>query len=212
MAERTLRVGESGESVASIDARSGLGSLNMLGTLALSWIDHDALPRVIVSGDLLILWANAAARAAFARRRDLESRLGALATVAPNHAEALQNFLAGVGAGVESLSLKRTDGDGHLVLRAQRIDWSADGIFGITFHGTGADYQARYANLDVAFGLTRAELGVLSDLLDGRSAEAIAEGRSTSVETTRSHIRKIYAKVAVNSREALFHRVQSFRL
>lgn len=179
---------------------------------ALAWLDFDTAPRVIVSGDLLILWANTAARAALAGRRDLENRLGGLAMVNPQHQDALGAFLAGAGAAVSSWCVERGDRDGHLAIHAQRIDWLDDGILGVTFFGSGSDFKPRFSNIDRVFGLTPAEHNVLTDLLEGGAAEGIAERRSVSIETIRSHIRKIYGKLAVNSREMLFRKCQAFRL
>ena len=192
--------------------RAAIGSMDTLGALALAWLDYDLKPRLIVSGDLLILWPNTAARSALASRRDLENRLGALAMVNPSQQDALAGFLAKAGAVTTSWCAERGDGDGHLIVRAQRIDWLDGGVLGIGFFGTGSDFSLGYANLAEIFGLTPAEHVVLIDLLDGRAAEAIATHRTVSVETTRSHIRKIYAKLGVNSRELLFRRCQAFRL
>src|SRR3546814_2054820 len=51
-------------------------SLDALGVWALSWLDCDRVPRIMLSSNLMILWANAAARSALARRRDIENRSG----------------------------------------------------------------------------------------------------------------------------------------
>ena len=72
--------------------------------------------------------------------------------------------------------------------------------------------MSRYADLDMVFGLTRTEHRVLLDLLDGRDAVGLSELRGTSVETARTHIRRIYEKMAVGSREELCRRAAPFRL
>lgn len=204
--------GASGPAARALPLRAAIGSMETLGALALAWLDFDSAPRVIVSGDLLILWANTAARAALAGRRDLENRLGSLAMVNVQNQEALAAFLAGAGAAVSSWCVERGDGDGHVVIHAQRVDWIDDGVLGVTFFGSGSDFTPRFANIDRVFGLTAAEHNVLADLLDGRTAEAIAARRAVSIETTRSHIRKIYGKLAVSSREMLFRKCQAFRI
>src|SRR3546814_14090688 len=56
-------------------------SLDALGVWALSWLDCNRVPRIMLSSNLMILWANAAARSAFARRRAIEIRSGIFQSV-----------------------------------------------------------------------------------------------------------------------------------
>src|SRR3546814_4435442 len=96
-------------------------------------------------------------------------------------------------------------------------DWSSDvcssdlAVFGVTFFGSGSEFRTQYEELDRIFGVTKAEQHVLADLLGGHDADHISKMRQISVETVRSHIRAIYSKVGVRSREALFHKLQPFR-
>jgi len=178
--------------------------------LALTWLDHDLLPRCVVADDMSLLWANLAGRAALARRRDLEVRAEIVSATNQAYQQALHSFVLGSGAGVATYCLPRVDGDGHLLIRAQRLDWTDTPAFGILFSGTGSDHVQRYANLDVAFGLTHAEHRVLLELLDGQDVDRLARKHQVSVETTRSHIRKIYQKLGVNTREAMFRKARAF--
>jgi len=170
------------------------------------------MPRCVVADDLAVLWANIAARSALAKRRDLEVRDGALCATRPQHQSELLAFVRSSGAGISTLCLPRSGGEGHLLLRAQRLSWSEEPAYGVSFFGTGEDYVHRYADLDVAFGLTQAENKVLLSLLDGHDAEQLARLLDVSVETVRSHIRKIYQKIGVRSREALFRVAMPFSL
>ena len=180
--------------------------------LALSWINHDQLARVMIDETFAVLWANSAARSALARRRDLEVRGAALGTRDPEKQAEFEEFVLDAGASVACWCLPRADGDGHLIFRAQRLTWGEGSIFGLGFFSTGKDFRARYADLGAAFGLTRGEGKVLLMLLDGNDAEQIAQDLGVSIETTRSHIKGIYGKLSVNSREALFYRVRPYRM
>jgi DNA-binding CsgD family transcriptional regulator len=60
--------------------------------------------------------------------------------------------------------------------------------------------------------LTRAEHRVLLELLHGQEADALTKLLGVSIETVRSHIRNIYGKLEVNSREQLFFKTQTFRI
>jgi DNA-binding CsgD family transcriptional regulator len=195
-----------------LSLQSDSHQLDQVAELALSWIEYDVRPRVILDSSLFIIWANAAARAALARQRDIENRGGLFATCNSHHQAELGNFITSSGASLSSWHMPRSKGDGHLLIRAQRIAWAGEGIFGVTFHGSGSDYSERYANLDSVFGLTKSEHKVLTDLLDGHEVERLAKLHGVSVETTRSHVRSIYSKLGVSSREALFHKVRPFRL
>jgi DNA-binding CsgD family transcriptional regulator len=180
--------------------------------LALNWIEHDLMPRAIVADDLAILWSNIAGRSLLAQKRDLEERGGILSTVDRSKQSALARFITLSEVAVSSWTFKRSDGDGHLLFRAQRIDWRGGGMFGVCFFGSGADFHVRYADVDTVFGLTPAEHRVLLDMLEGFEAERLAEIHSVSIETTRTHIRNIYAKLQVHSREGLFHRLLPYRI
>lgn len=180
--------------------------------LALSWIEHDLMPRVIVADDLAILWSNIAGRSLLAQKRDLENRNGILATVDRSKQVALARFITRSEVAVSSWAFKRSDGDGHLLFRAQRIDWSDSGMFGVCFFGSGSEFHVRYADVDTAFGLTPAEHRVLLDMLEGYEADRLSEIHAVSIETTRTHIRNIYAKLQVRSREGLFHRLRPYRI
>src|SRR3546814_12018382 len=51
-------------------------SLDALGVWALSWLDCDRVPRIMLSSNLIILWSTAATRSALSCRRDIEQRSG----------------------------------------------------------------------------------------------------------------------------------------
>ena len=191
---------------------AGADGFDPAAELALAWIEHDLMPRAIVADDLAILWSNVAARSLLAARRDVEERGGIMCTVDRSRQSALVKFVTSSEVAISSWALKRSDGDGHLLFRAQRIDWRGGGMFGLAFFGSGSEFQVRYADLDIIFGLTRAEHRVLLDMLEGLEAERLAEIHAVSIETTRTHIRNIYAKLQVRSREGLFHRLRPYRI
>ncbi|MGA9580857.1 MAG: helix-turn-helix transcriptional regulator [Allosphingosinicella sp.] len=182
------------------------------GELALAWIEHDLMPRLIVADNLAIAWSNVAARSLLAARRDVEERAGIFTTVDRSLQAPLLRFVTASEVAVSSWAFPRSDGDGHMLFRAQRIDWRGDGMFGIAFYGSGSEFQARYADLDKVFGLTGAEHRVLLDMLEGFKADHLSEIHSVSIETIRTHIRNIYAKLQVRSREELFHRLRPYRI
>ena len=112
------------------------------------------------------------------------------------------------------VALRRTfDGDGHLLLRGRQIGGGGETRYlGVGFHRTGSAFHAVYADLDKVFQLTPAEYRVLGEMIEGRTADAIARAMKLSIETVRSHIRHIYTKLQVSSREELFSKIRPYRL
>ncbi len=182
--------------------------------LALAWMETEAQARLICTTGLALVWANRAARAAFADGGELDLKDGAIATRDRAHQAEFCAFVKACGDGLSTLALPARDGDGHLLLRGRAI--AADGAggrrVGLTFLHSGGAFRALYADIDRAFQLTPAEHRILLRLIEGLSAEGIAAALDLSVETVRSHIRHIYNKMGVASREAMFAKVRPFRL
>ena len=108
-------------------------------------------------------------------------------------------------------ALRKPDDDGYVVFNAQRLGDDGGRLIGLTFRMDVPESDAtRYRGLGEAFGLTNAESKVLARLLDGRMAEEAAVDLGVGIETIRSHIRQIYGKLAVRSREAMFRQVLPF--
>ena len=61
------------------------------------------------------------------------------------------------------------------------------------------------------FGLSTREADVLELLVVGKDAKAIADELFISFNTVRAHIRRIYVKLDVHSRQELLDRVRSQR-
>lgn len=182
--------------------------------LALAWLEDDDQPRLMCTEELVVVWANAAARDALASGGDLELKDGQIALHERAHQAELGALVKNCDTQIATLVLSARDGDGHFLLRARRIE--ADGVEGgrvcLTFLRSGASFQPRYADLERAFQLTPAEHRVLLKMAEGMNAEAIAEAKDLSIETVRSHIRSLYNKMSVTSREEIFARIRPFRL
>ena len=186
---------------------------DMIGALACSWLEHSDAAHVMLSEQLTILWANAAALSALAEERDVESRFGILSTINASLQPLLHDFVVNSGQSLTSWSMRRMDGDGRLIFRTRRITGGREGaVYGVTFFGSGTGFQPRFLELEEVFHLTRSEHRVLMELANGHETEFIARMLKVSIETIRSHIRSIYRKLNVRSREALFYKMQPYRL
>lgn len=192
---------------------TSLSSAARAPDLALAWLDLEPQPRLICTRTLELVWANDAAREALAGDGDLDLRDGVVVARERIHRSALCAFVEGCEAMLSTLALPAPDGDGHLLLRGRRLDAQGSAEFvGLTFLRSNGAFRALYADVERAFQLTPSEYRVLLRMIDGVTAEGIAAATTLSVETVRSHIRHIYAKLGVASREAMFAKILPFRL
>ncbi len=196
------------ESASADDA-----DLHCTSVLALGWLARDELPRVLVGDGLTLLWANDAARRFLADEVDLEIRDNLLSTYNRGLQPHLAAFVADCSPDLQTLCLPREQGCGHILFRARQVA-VRDGrrFVGISFHRSGSDFVERYADLKTAFQLTAAEHRVLERMLEGATADEISSAVGLSIETIRTHIRNIYTKVGVASRERLFARLRPYRI
>jgi DNA-binding CsgD family transcriptional regulator len=112
-----------------------------------------------------------------------------------------------------TVCIRASESEAHVVVHSRRLDAvDTDPRFGIWFHRAGRDFKPVYAGLDRAFGFTSAEQRVMARLLEGDSIPRIAGALKLSVETIRSHVRNIYAKMDVSSRAEMFSLVRAFRI
>ncbi len=62
---------------------------------------------------------------------------------------------------------------------------------------------AHLPKLERLFGLSVMEACVLQAIIDGNSAERIAENKGVSILTVRTHIKHIHGKMGVRSKEEI---------
>jgi DNA-binding CsgD family transcriptional regulator len=180
--------------------------------LAMSWLEVVERPLVIVNAQLRMLWCNPAFDALIEAQNLLNLVEGFLSATTPSAHEKLQGLLRD-GESNSIALLEESDGDGHLLVRASRIPAAAgsdDDAFGLRIFRTAEDVGLNHLQLAAVFGLTPGETRVLAAMLGGLTADDIARELAISVETVRSHIRRIYDKIGVSSREGLFSRLRQF--
>lgn len=59
------------------------------------------------------------------------------------------------------------------------------------------------------YGLTAREADVLEELFNGRTAPYIARNLSVSINTVRSHVKRVYAKLSVHSQQELIDFIET---
>ncbi|MEM8695437.1 MAG: helix-turn-helix transcriptional regulator [Pseudomonadota bacterium] len=177
--------------------------------LALNWLNNERRAKCVVSIDLKLIWSNAEAIDLLRESSEAEIVNGRFNLRDQMHQEKLLDMLPLLGTGPLPIAVPCSDGNGHLIVNAETVSphGSTTQYVGLTFRETGKLRTVAFAPLDSAFHLTRAEHAVLTHMLEGLTASKCASRIGSSIETVRSHIRSIYAKMDVNSREEMFAKI-----
>ncbi|MGA0600523.1 helix-turn-helix transcriptional regulator [Caulobacter sp. KR2-114] len=169
-------------------------------------------PTIIVGRDLEILWENQAAIALLDAGRHFARAAGRVAPADKGQLAGFQSFLSDLGDACAAWACRSADG-GHVLVRADAVSPpDADPATVLTVYPATASRTSAWADLGEIFGLTPAEAGIAKRLVGGDRAEAMAREMGISPETVRTHIRRIYSKLSVGSREELFSALDPFRV
>ena len=179
---------------------------------ALAWIDSESRPHLIVDEGLKICWANPAAVGMLRQGSEIDERGGCLVFAESDLLAKLMRQLLLAESELATCSIPLGNEEGHLLVRGRRLEGGDEILFGLVLIRTDGSDPGRFCDLDTAFGLTPAENRVLLSLLDGKDADQITRKMSVSMVTVRTHIRSIYAKLEVSSRERLFAKALPFRI
>jgi DNA-binding CsgD family transcriptional regulator len=174
-----------------------------------TWLGMERRARLIVSDELVLLWCNSAGRCLLERRDPLLLCGDAVRPRNPAESRRFQDFVRRTSPEVSVLCLADHDREGHLLAAAVRLP---GGLVGVTACLAADEPEPRWADLREAFGLTASEREIAQALSSGLTAEAVAQKLQTSVKTVRTHIRHIYSKLGVSSREELFHKLTPYML
>jgi DNA-binding CsgD family transcriptional regulator len=93
----------------------------------------------------------------------------------------------------------------HIIVKVIPLAGDSEAPIGITVPLDQSLSPERCADIQAIYGLSGAELRVLSYLIDGKTLFEAADGTDTSIYTARTHLRNIYQKLRVSNREAMFH-------
>lgn len=162
--------------------------------------------------DFQVLWRNASADALFGGP-DFKLVGGALTIPDRVKASQFRATLAPLGKEPKVCCYRRHDGDDYHVILLQLLEPSDElPAVAMTFHYSSSPTRYVWADIAPIFGLTPAEAIIVKQLIAGARADVIANDLGISLGTVRTHIRRIYAKMNVQSREQLFSAVSPFRI
>lgn len=181
--------------------------------IALDWLQRAHLPLFLITYDLRLIWANASAAELMTRHelrvnpfgyfrcsnKDIEIKVDAVR----------QQLLA-------VIAQRETWPDRATVLALTEFSGSNLGLYELTVSGMSligcavmmADEGAKDLSERLShYGLTNTERKVVAMLAGGATAIEIARASGCSLLTVRTHIKRAYEKMEVNSREKMFARL-----
>jgi DNA-binding CsgD family transcriptional regulator len=176
-----------------------------------AWSQKSPDARMILGAKREIVWANDAAELFFPTQDALSVKDAKLCVAHNSNAQKFEKAMT------ESPSLQARfacldceDGRRHVLMCVENIVVDNISYMALTVRlAAPLDCSpARLATLlTPAFRLTEMECRLVSCLFQGLTAEETAKLMKVSIETTRSHIRNLYGKLSVSSREAMFARL-----
>jgi DNA-binding CsgD family transcriptional regulator len=176
------------------------------------WIEGEGRARVLVDEGLKVFWMNPAAERLMGRPNSVLIRNGHIRSRENRFDRELRALIQDANGQVSVLCVHDAKTGENLLLSAIRLASPFDDFVGLTVSDATEDYRFRLADLHSAFGLTQTEVRVASRLLGGRTAEETAQDFGVALETVRTHIKRVYAKLGVCSREAFFHKLAPFMI
>lgn len=155
-----------------------------------------------------VFWMNAAAEKCLRERgATLAGRRIQLAQ--RERQKVFEDFLAKSASAPSSWVLDLTGEGQALVFRCRVIGDTGFRVLTI-FHPENP--PTSLPDVGALFGLTPSETRILEGIVDGRRADDLAESLGVSIETVRTHIRRFYNKLGVNSREQMIAKVSAYRV
>lgn len=167
--------------------------------LAARWLWRDGRPRAAVGRDLSILWCNPAALRLLVDPSPLVIRNNHLCPAKGVDNAGVVSFLAGLDPATARLYVMDAESDRGVLLTAWADALDGHQVAFIEFALRELPFDAHQSGMARAFGLTKAECRVVDALAVMEPPSLIATRLGVSVHTIRTHVRRIYAKLAVRS-------------
>ena len=176
------------------------------------WAERDTRARFVVDDDLNIEWSNDAAARFLDETESFSCFAGALLIRANTSRQRFLTFVRSSSPDLSTLCLQ-DETRGYILCTAMNLTRSGGhSKTGITLRKSGHVVPIGLDYLKVAFQFTTCERNVVRTLFAGQTAEEVGEELHLSLGTIRMHIRHIYDKMNVSSREAMFHKLMPFML
>jgi DNA-binding CsgD family transcriptional regulator len=190
-----------------------IDALNLLEGVAVHWLEQAVTPLALLTENQRLIWANASAQELMSRYALRVDALGYVKSDARETNIKIQSVRRQV---YEALQQRGSWKNGTVTLafaeiadcrvRLQEMMAGGTVLIGCSIMRGGQAAQDLTANL-AQYGLTKTERKVVAMLAQGSTAAEISRANGGSLLTVRTHIKRIYAKMNVNSREKMFARL-----
>lgn len=178
-----------------------------------NWLDLVPLPHVILDKDHLVIWSNSAAREFFSSSEIVVMSRNMIIFADPDLQCKYELFFNDVRVGQSVSAFSTSLHNESIVLRGRLIgEVSGHPVLGMSFFHSSLhiDSAADDSNFARIFGLTNGEARVVRGLSSGLNADQVSEKFNISLETVRTHIRRVYVKLGVSTREAMLAQVRPY--
>ena len=176
------------------------------------WADGAPIPMILVDAERIVRWRNQAAHRLLLRDGLLAVRDGRI----DSNLDSVRNRLASLMATATPVAtlhvLGERSGEACLIT-CQRLPPPRDALVMLLLRpppNTTWEEGVPLADISILFELTETETIVVRRLMSSQSPVHIAQALNIKLGTIRTHVRNIYAKMGVSSREGLFLRCLPF--
>ena len=164
-------------------------------------LDEDDVARIVIDPHGTFLWRSRAATILLADGGPLIDRGGRIAGADRHAQQFLAERLAETLCGEDVCQFIDSDLDRRFLLRMRAVTEAGVRVVVITLKDF--DVPAHLPRLERLFGLSAMEARILQDIIEGNSAERIADRKGVSILTVRTHIKHIHGKMGVRSKEEI---------
>jgi DNA-binding CsgD family transcriptional regulator len=183
-----------------------------VGASALAWFTQDRHARLLIGLDAKILWWNDSAIDVLRECSSIRIRDDHLRFQNSVDQRAFDTYLIRLTAKLGTLAISLDEGCGTLLFRGHLAENTPVRAAWLEIVRDNEAFRSIYCDVDAVFGLTPAEARIVEALLHGQTVAMIAASLTVSVNTVRHHIKKIYGKIEVRSREELLDRLSPYRI
>ncbi len=178
-----------------------------------AWRVAHRLPEFIVDRGGQVIWGNAAFLRLAAEGDVFRLQDQGLAFLDRAAHAGFLTFLAALGAAPAAWIVRPQTMDGYLVFRCGLIEPAGRpvGIACTLYDSRDHDIPV-WGDFAALFGLTASEARVARQLMEGAPLVRVAVQLGITLEAAKTHLRRIYAKLGVGSREEFYARLLPFRV
>jgi DNA-binding CsgD family transcriptional regulator len=179
--------------------------------IVFDWVTRERKARLIFDRSMRLLWANAAAHEMLLHGVHIALGDEGVA-IRQDELRVLVEQAMRARTEESLFVIEHSDDMGSdLLARFERLrDDGAKAYFGLQLIRHAPTPGGWSEVLAAHFQLTPKQTQVLTRMISGEAGEDIAKAMRISIETVRTHVRDVYAKMRVSSREELFVRVRPF--